>query len=135
MANALYAKGRQGFLEGAIAWLTDDIRMILIDTGAYTPNLATHDFLNDIPAGARISVSPALTGKTSTDGVADATDPVFTAVTGTTVEAIVVYKHTGSDATARLIAWLDTQTGLPFTPNGGDVTYQIPNDANRLFKL
>lgn len=135
MANALYDKGREGFLDGSIDWDTDDIRAILIDTGAYTPNLGTHDFLDDVPGGARIAVSGALSGKTVTAGVADASDVTFTSVTGATVEAILLYKHTGNDATARLIALIDTATGLPLTPNGGDVTVQWDNGANKIFKL
>lgn len=135
MANALYAKGRQAFLEGGIAWLTDNIKGVFVDTGAYTPNLATHQYLSDIAAGARIATSPNLAGKTSTDGVADATDPVVSAVTGASVEAFVLYKDTGVASTSPLICFLDTATGLPFTPNGGDVTYVFPSDANKIFKL
>lgn len=138
MANAMYDKGRQKFLEGGIAWLTDNIKGVFVDTGAYTVNLTTHEFLSDIPAGARIATSPNLASKTSsvpTGGVADAADPVVSAVTGTTVEAFVLYKDTGVATTSPLICFLDTATGLPFTPNGGDVTYVFPSDANRIFKL
>jgi len=76
MANALYDKGRQGFLEGAIDWDTDDIRLILIDVADYTVNLATHDNLDDVAAAAREEVSGSLAGKTVTDGVADANDVI-----------------------------------------------------------
>jgi len=135
VANALYAKGRQAFLEGGVAWLTDNIKGVFVDTGAYTVNLATHQFLSDITAGARIATTPNLAGKTSTDGVADATDPVATAVTGVTVEAFVLYKDTGVASTSPLICYIDTATGLPFTPNGGDVTFVFSSDANKIFKL
>jgi hypothetical protein len=48
----------------------------------------------------------------------------------------VLYKHTGSDATARLIAYIDTaSSGLPVTPNGGDIVVQWDSGANRIFKL
>lgn len=135
MASALYDKGRQGFLDGSIDWDTDDIRAILIDAGAYTVNLATHDNLDDIAAGARIAVSGALAGKTVVDGVADANDVTFTAVTGASVEAIVLYKHTGVESTSRLIAFIDSGTGLPVTPNGGNITVAWDAGANRVFKL
>ncbi len=82
MANALYAKGREGFLDGSIDWDTNDIRAILIDAADYTVNLATHDNLDDIAAAARVAVSGAMTGKTVTDGVADADDVTWTSVTG-----------------------------------------------------
>lgn len=135
MGNALYNKGRQGFLDGSIDFDTDDIRAILIDTGTYTVDLAAHDNLDDIAAGARIAVSAALSGKTVTDGVADASDVTFSAVTGASVEAIVLYKHTGVESTSRLIAYIDTGTGLPVTPNGGDITVQWDSGANKIFKL
>jgi hypothetical protein len=135
VANALYDFGRQGYLDGSLNWLTDDVRAILVDTGLYTPNLAADQFLVTIPVGARISVSGSLTTKTATAGVADADDVSFTAVAGPTVEAIVLYRHTGVDATARLIAYIDAATGLPFLPSGGNVAIQWDNGANKIFKL
>jgi hypothetical protein len=135
MANALYDKGRQSFLEGAINWDTDDIRVILVDTSAYTVDLVNDNALDDVAAGARIATSAALAGTTATDGIADATDIVFTAVTGASVEALVIYKHTGVESTSLLIAYLDTGTNIPFTPNGGDVTIQWSSGANKIFKL
>ncbi len=135
MASAMYDKGREGFLDGSIDWDTDNIKAVLVDNGAYTVNLATHDFLDDIAGGARIATSGNLASKTVAAGVADAADVTFTAVTGTTVESIVLYKDTGSSATSRLIAYIDTGTGLPVTPNGGDITVQWDNGANKIFKL
>lgn len=135
MANALYDKAREGYLNGNLNWLTDDVRAILIDADTYTVNLATHQFLTDVPGGSRISVSGTLTTKTATAGVADADDVSFSLVSGASVEAILLYKHTGTDSTARLIAYLDTATGLPFTPSGGNVAIQWDNGANRIFKL
>lgn len=135
MANALYDLGRQAFLNADIDWAADDIRVILVDNGAYTVNLATHDFLDDVPGGARIAVSAALGGKTSTAGVADANNVTFTAVSGASVESIVLYKHTGVEATSNLIGYIDTATNLPITPNGGDITVSWDNGANKIFKL
>ena len=135
MANALYDKGRQGFLDGSIDWDTDDIRVILIDTDDYTVDLAVHDNLDDIPGAARVKVSGALTAKTVTDGVADAADVVLSAVTGDECEALVIYKHTGVESTSRLIAYIDSATGLPVTPSGEDITIQWDDGANKIFKL
>jgi hypothetical protein len=60
MANGLYDAARESFLNADIDWSVDDIRAILVDTGTYTVNLTTHNFLDDIPAGARIAVSVAV---------------------------------------------------------------------------
>lgn len=135
MTNAMFDKGRQKFLEGGIAWLSDTIKACLVDTASYTPNLATHEFLGDIAAGMRIATSAAFSGKASAAGVADANDAVFSAVSGAQSEAIVIYKDTGAVGTSPLIAYIDTATGLPVTPNGGDITVVFDNGANKIFKL
>ena len=135
MANALYGLGREGFLAGDIDWDGDDIRVILVDTADYTVNIDVHNDLADVPAGARVAVSGALTSKTVTLGVADAADVTFTSVTGDPSEALVIYQHTGVESTSRLIAYIDTATGLPVTPNGGDITVTWDNGANKIFKL
>ena len=42
----------------------------------------------------------------------------------------------GTESTSNLIAYMDTgMTGLPVTPNGGDITVQWANTSNRIFKL
>lgn len=134
MANRLYAKGREGFLNGSIDWDTDDIRVLLVDN-TYTPDTDTHDNLDDIVGTARVATSTALTGKTTTDGVADADDVTFTALTGDTVQYAVIYKHTGIESTSRLIALLDTVTGFPYVPSGANLTVQWSNGADRIFRL
>lgn len=135
MANALYGKGREKFLQADIDWLVDDIKVVLVDTGAYTVSIDTHEFLSDIAGGARIATSGNLASKTSTLGVADAADVTFTAVSGTTVEAAVIYKDTAVAGTSPLIAYIDTATGLAVTPNGGDITITWDSGANKIFKL
>ncbi len=133
MANALYDLGRQAFLEGDIAWDTDDIRAVLVDTGTYTVNLATHQFHSDL--SGIVATSGNFTSKTTTAGTADAADVTFSAVSGATVEAVVIYKWTGVSGTSQLIAYIDTATGLPVTPNGGDITIQFDGGADRIFTL
>lgn len=135
MADALYDLGREGFLAGDIDWDGDDIRAILIDTDDYTVNLVTDNDLADIPAGARVAVSSALAGKSVTLGVADADDITWSSVSGDVSEAIVIYQHTGTDATSRLIAYIDSAVNLPVTPNGGDISVAWGNGANKIFKL
>lgn len=135
MANALYDAGREAFLDGNISWSTDDIKVVLVDTNDYTVDLAAHDFLDDIPAAARVATSGNLASKTVTDGVADAADVTLSSVTGDESEALVIYKDTGVESTSNLIAYIDTATGLPVTPNGGDITITWDGGANRIFRL
>ena len=134
MASALYGSGRAGFLEGSIDWDADAIRAVLIDTGTYTVNLTTDLDYADLTGVVDVE-SGTFTSKTTALGVADAADITFTAVTGATAEAIVIFLDTGTAANDLLIAYIDTGTGLPVTPNGGDITVTWDAGANKIFKL
>lgn len=149
MANALYDKGREGFLNGSIDWDTDTIRVLMMRSSGggggpyYTKNLATDDFQDDLPdntdarpLGTGISTGEVLGSKTTTDGVADAADITFSSVaSGDAIQELVGYKDTAVQTTSNLIFNLDTATGLPVTPNGGDIQVQWDAGSNRIFKL
>ena len=135
MANTLYDYCRQRFLEAQINWMTDTVKVILVSTSAYTPQTAVHQYLSDIPTSARIAGPVTLTAKATTGGAADAADCTFTSVSGATINAIVIYKDTGTEATSPLIAYIDTATGLPITPNGGDIIVTWDNGVNRIFRV
>lgn len=135
MANTLYDYCRQRFLEAQLNWMTDTIKVLLVDTGAYTPQTAVHQYLADIPISARIAGPVTLTAKATTGGAADGADVTFTSVTGPSIEAIVIYSDSGSEATSPLIAYIYTATGLPITPNGGDIIVTWDNGTNRIFKV
>ncbi len=136
MANALYDLGRQAFLEGSIAYLTDTIKVALVKN-TYTPNTSTHQFYSDLtPASNVVGTSQTLASKTSTSGVANAANITFTAVTsGSTVSYLAIYKDTGVTTTSPLIALIDTATGLPVSTNGGDITIAWDTGSNKIFKL
>lgn len=135
MPNALYDAGRAGFLGGDIDWDANTIKVTLVDSADYTLNLATDDFYDDVPAAGRVATSSALTSKTTTAGVADAADITFTSVTGDQSEYLVIWADTTVESTSRLIANIDTATGLPVTPNGGNIDVAWDNGANKIFKL
>lgn len=142
MANALYDKAREAFLAGDLDWNTHEFRVILVDTLDYAVNLATHQFLSDVTLAGRVATSAALGTITVTNGVADAADVTFSAVTGDPSEALVIYQHALTvggaalaETAARLVAYIDTATGLPVTPNGGDIAVAWDNGANKIFKL
>lgn len=134
MASSLYDKGREKFAKAQINWETDTVKAVLVDTGAYTFN-QSHEFLSDVAGAARISTLVALAGKTATGGACDANDLTFPAVSGTSIEAIIIYKEGASDALSPLLAFIDTATGLPITPNTGDIIVNWDNGANKIFKL
>lgn len=134
MTNQLFDFGRNEFLVGDIDWNADTIKVVLVDEGIDVPAPNTDQFLSDITSGARVATSTALTGKTASAGTADANDVTLSNVSGNTVESIVVYREDpGGAASSQLIAYIDTASGLPVTPNGGDIT--ISWDASGVFTL
>jgi hypothetical protein len=135
--SALYDLARQSFLSQSpsIDWDTDNIKVSLVRSSDYTPNLATDQFLG-VSVPTRVADSGNLAGKSVTAGVADASDITFTAVgAGAAIQYLVIWKDTGVANTSPLIALIDTGTGLPVTPNGGDITVQWDGGADKIFKL
>lgn len=131
--NAKYTKFGEGLLNGQFALLTDDIRALLVDSVLYSVDLANDEFLADIPGGAIIATSQSLSGKDTTDGILSASDTTFVGAAGLTAELLILYKHTGSSATSRLMVVFDTATGLALTPNGSDVDVRWP--VNGIFEI
>src|SRR5262245_15105254 len=139
MANALYDSFiNNQFSNPSGAGLDMDgdsgIKVALVKTSSGYTFSAAHDFFDDI--GANVVGTPqALSGKSFSGRVFDASDVTFTAVSGSAVGALVIYKDSGSAATSPLIAYIDSATGLPVTPNGGDITITWDNGSNKIFKI
>ena len=142
MANALFSPGREGFLLGEIDWDTAAIKTALVRSYTFS---AAHKFVSDVTGagGTLVATSAALGSKTGTNGTADAADVTHTAVAaGAAVTSMIVFQASavggGADVAAsaqRLIAFIDTATGLPVTPNGGDITVAWDNGSNKIFTL
>ena len=133
MANAIYPKYKEALINGsANTSLAGTVKVALVDTGTYTYS-AAHEFLTSLTGVVGTAQTIGAT-KTYTNGVFDGGDVTFTAVSGATAEALVIYIDTGTAGTSRLVAFLDTGvTGLPVTPNGGDIT--VTWNASGIFAL
>ncbi len=96
---------------------------LLVDTGTYSYSDA-HDFFNDLSGIVGTATGEEITSPTTASGIFDGADVTFSTVSGADVEAIVIYrKNAGANTTHYLVAYIDTGvTGLPVTPNGGDIT-------------
>src|SRR6266487_2944079 len=188
MANALFERGREGFLDGSLDWDTQLFSAVLLDFGTasagnilissstnatpivvttVTHNLSNGDlvsitghtvntaangiwkiagvtgttfqltnpvgganttgngvggatgsavvlggvstvgkFYSDFVAGI-VGAKVNITSPTVTDGVADAADTTFTAVTGNSVEAVAIFQDTGTNSTSRMVCLID----------------------------
>jgi hypothetical protein len=133
MANAIYPKWKEAVMQASSnSSLGGTVVAVLIDLADYTYS-AAHEFYSSASAGA-VGTPQTIGTKTYTSGTFDGADVTFTAVTGDPCEAIIVFIDTGSAATSRLVAYFDTGvTGLPVTPNGGNI--QITWNASGIFLL
>lgn len=138
MANALYPKWKEALLQNSAdsdldGSGTTGVWAALVDTGTYTYSSA-HEFYSSLSGVVGTDVEVGAT-KSYTNGTFDGADLTFTSVSGNSAEAIVLYrKNAGANTTWRLIAYLDTGfTGLPVTPNGGNIT--VTWNASGIFTL
>jgi hypothetical protein len=141
MANAAYPLFLQALLDGDADVDDGDLRVIGANTtgaGTLYTYSAAHDFLDDVPAGSRVAVSATIANTTVTSGVLDGDDTTLSGTGGDSIEALILYLHTGTESTSRLVAYLDTGIGgLPYTPPGGAWSVDVVWDsgANKILKL
>lgn len=127
MANAIYPEYKEFLLSASanvslnVNDATDGPFCALVDTGTYTYS-AAHDFYNDL--SGIVGTDQRIATPTVANGTFDGDNLTYTAVSGATVEALVIYRHnSGANTTWKLVCYIDTSvTGLPVTPNGGDIT-------------
>jgi hypothetical protein len=142
MANAVYPIYKTALMSASanvsltVNDATDGPFCSLIDTNdvAYS---AAHDFFNDVSAavvGTTTRITNPTVGSVSA-GTFDGDNVTFTAVTGDVSEALIIHRNNaGANTTWRLVVYLDTSvTGLPVTPNGGDIT--VSWHASGIFSL
>lgn len=139
MASGVYNKGLHELAEALTDLGSADLRVLLM-TAAYTFT-RTHNFVADVVAN-EISAAgysrQALTGETVVEddtnhrAYLDANDSTFgTLAAGQTIGGVVLFRHTGSDATAPLIAFIQ----LPSTPTNGSfgVSWAAPGSGGILY--
>lgn len=131
--SALFPKFKEQILQAGINLSSADVRVMLVRS-TYTYD-STDEFVADLGAVDN-GRSAALGSKTFTNGIFDAADSTLNATAANASNALVVFVHTGSDATARLIAYLDDAVGLPFTPEASQACPIVfDNGANKIFAL
>lgn len=138
MANAIYPPYKQNLLAGTTNrdldnnTATDGPFVALVDTGTYTYS-AAHEFYSSL--SGIVGTDQRITTPTVASGTFDGDNVTFSSVTGASVEALVIYrKNAGANTTWALVVYIDTSvTGLPVTPNGGDIT--VTWNASGIFTL
>jgi hypothetical protein len=137
MASALYPKWKEAVVQGTAGTAlngtgTTGVYCALVDTGVYVYN-AAHQFYSDLTGIVGTDQEIGVT-KTYTNGLFTGGNVTFPSVTGASVEALVLYvKNAGANTTWRLVAYIDSGTNLPVTPNGGNIT--ITWNGSGIFQL
>lgn len=127
MANAIYPLFKEAILQASASSSlagsgATGVYWALSDQGVYTYS-ATHQYYSSAVSGS-VGTDQEIGSKTYTTGTFSGGNLTYTAVSGASVEALLGYvKNAGANTTWRLLVYLDTsQTGLPVTPNGGNIT-------------
>lgn len=100
---------------------TDNIDASLLDqtdSGTITSATVVYDTVDTatVVATADVTVSGISAGVVSASAV------TFTSVTGDAADYLTVWKNSGTPSTSPLaITWDSATTGLPVTPNGGNI--------------
>jgi hypothetical protein len=120
MANQLYPLAKTALLTNSPTIDLDntEIRASLVTAG-YTYS-ATHQYITSVSSTHRVATATLLS-KTIVSGVFDAADVTFTNVSGSEVTQIIIWQWSGTEATSPLLAIIDSATGLPKVPNGGNI--------------
>ena len=126
MATIVHTDWLNGMLgtptHSVIDFDTDNIDASLLDqTDAGTITAATVDYDEVDTATVVATGDVTVTGIAA--GVVSASAITFSAVTGDAADYLTVWKNSGTPATSPIaITWDSATTGLPVTPNGGDIT-------------
>lgn len=135
--NTLYTEYKNAMLG---AWAhsfpdldTDNIKAALIDHTDALPDPATDVDYDDIDDGTVVAVSSNLTGASVSAGTVNFDDITFSGVSGDAADSLNFFKDSGTPATSPLLVFIDTATGLPVVPTGGDI--QVVLNHQGLFGL
>ena len=128
MANSLFDIYKEALVGGGnlggtlVNLASDDIRVVLIDTGTFDPDPAVTENMGQV--SGIVGTAVTLTTPPVLDGTFDSDDVTFVGVSGNSIEKLLIYKHTGVPANDIILVQFDTATGLPVTPNSGDIVIQ-----------
>ena len=137
MATTMYGLGRQGFLVGASGfdWNTAAIQLAFV-TSSYSPNYTTDQYLGvAVSSGYIIAQSGTFSSLSSSLGTANAANETVSSVTGAQFAYVTLYSFITNNNSSPLIMNIDTATGLPCTPNGGNIVVQWDSGTNKIFTL
>jgi hypothetical protein len=128
--SKLYNSGLGAIADGTITWATSTVKALIVgsphtfdDNDLFVSDVVADEVTNSVGTGY---ARKTLTGKTVTVDQAndrvvfDASDVIYTAVeTNETWDAVILYLDSGSDATSKLIAYIEIDA---LVTNGSDAS-------------
>lgn len=137
MANFIYKKAKQSFLEGEINAALNDFKILLIDTDNYVANENTDQYVSNINPSAIKWRTENLPNITTTDGILDADNMVISDYQGAAFDAIVLYQVGVTDSNSRLVFYIDSSENLPYLGYGlpAPVTIYWSNTNTRILSF
>lgn len=142
MSNVAYPKGITGLMTGLIDLDTAVLKAAFVRGYTYS---ASHEFMSDITGaggGTLNGTSAAIGSVTVVDGVLDGADTSASTTANATDHILILFQASavtgGADVAAsaqRLIARIDTGTGLPIQPGTGSTPITWDNGANKIVKI
>lgn len=128
MSNFIYSQAKTQMMSGNATFnLASGNVYVALANSTYVPNANTDQFFSSANSGL-VTTPVKLTSVTVANAMLTAANTTFSAVSAAngTVTRAIIYISNGaswnsSNTTAPLIASIDSATGLPVTPNGGDI--------------
>lgn len=136
MSNQIYPLALTATFGKGLDWDTDDIRATFV-LATYT-YASTDEFLSDINAavgGASGTLTSPTLAVTALGMTFDAADTAATPTTGQAINAVVVYRHTGTGSTSELLLYIDTGQGTIFTSDGSQYEIGFSNGPSKVFAI
>jgi len=134
MANFIYGKAKQALFNGQINFLANNYKLLFIKSSLYTPSQNSDEFVSNINTSAISFRTDNISGITNVLGVIDANDISESSYSGGPFEAVVLYQVGSTDSTSRLVFYIDTGIGLPYTLTNQNVPITI-SWSNALTKI
>lgn len=123
MSNFVYTKAKEAILTGDVNFSTDQFKVLFLSSN-YVSDQNNDEFVSDI-SNYIVYRSEPLTGVVNALGVLDANDIIINNYPGDAFTSIAIYINTGSDATSRLVAYIDDSPGIPFAGVATPITLSI----------
>jgi hypothetical protein len=134
MANFIYGKAKQALLNGQINFSASNYKLLLINSSLYTPSQNSDEFVSNVNTSAITARSDNISSITNVLGVLDADDVNIASYSGGSFQAVVLYQVGSTDSSSRLVFYIDTGIGLPYTLTNQNVPITI-NWSNALTKI